>query len=212
MSKSLSSFDSKLAAYALTGGAMIAGAPAAQATLVTVTPGTAPTVYVATGGGSQSYNLDMDSDGATDFIFTAESSMYGLEQRDIVRMNGSYGLLVGSSGQYTVVPFTTVEDALAASPTLAKSKLLARYTYDGGDPTFTGDWQNGQRAFIGVVFGLNTGAPKRGFIDVTVQLGSAQFTINQWGYDQPVPEPSTVALLALGAAGVAALRRKRAEA
>lgn len=217
MSKSLRSLESKLAAYTLAGGAMIAGAPIAEATVITVTPGVtpgapsvAPTVYVASGAGSDYYGLDIDMDGMIDIGFIAESSFDGSEQRDIVRVNVGYARVAGTSGLYLATPFTTAEEALASSPTLAKSKLLARYTYDGGDPTYNGDWQNGGRAFLGVVFGLDTATPKHGFVDVTVQLGSASFTINQWGYEEPVPEPSSIALLAMGAAGVAALRKKQA--
>ncbi|HEX4342669.1 MAG TPA: PEP-CTERM sorting domain-containing protein [Verrucomicrobiae bacterium] len=81
-----------------------------------------------------------------------------------------------------------------------------------------GNWSNGQEAFIGLKFD-NSGAPNYGWADITVN-GPASITLHSFAYDNtgsllaagdpnPVPEPSQIALFAIGATGIAAYRRRK---
>jgi len=218
------SMEGKLAAYALAGGAALLSTTAGQAAVITITPGTPISISVATGGGSQQYLLDMDSDGVEDFRFgvfsfldNGSSDFQYASQYDVIAVKGLNNSYIAGAGGPLIYPlatrFTTIQDALASNPTLYKAKLLARYTYDGV-PDLYGNWENSlaSRGLIGVNFLLGNSVPVQGFIDVSVELGSASLTIHQWGWettDAAVPEPSTMAMFALGAAGIAALRRRR---
>jgi PEP-CTERM motif len=219
------SFDKKLAAYALAGGAALFSAGTADAALVIVDPVVNPTVSVAEG--VDGFSIDMDDDGVEDFVFAAAAAQLE-EPGDLFGFvfAGGYGpdrLIGGFYEEYDSYPlpvatnFPNVAAALAANPTLTKAKLLARYRYagEGIDQTF-GEWPNSLDAsgLLGVSFLLNDVTPTAGFIDVSVEIASATVTVNRWGYDVQdavIPEPSTMALFALGAAGVAALRRRKVQ-
>jgi hypothetical protein len=84
-----------------------------------------------------------------------------------------------------------------------------------------GDWHPGDRGFLGLqlVVGTDTFF---GWADVTLNnldgSGAGAFTLHGYAYDNTagtsiqagaVPEPSSIALLAAGAAGVLALKRRR---
>jgi hypothetical protein len=81
-----------------------------------------------------------------------------------------------------------------------------------------GYWSNGQQAFIGLKFD-NSGTPNYGWADITVN-SPASITLHGFAYDNtgsllaagdvnPVPEPSQIALFAIGATGIAAYRRRK---
>jgi hypothetical protein len=213
--------EKKLAAYALAGGAALLSATPAQAALIVITPDTPIAISVATDEQPQQYLLDMDSDGVDDFGFFVLSLIDPDPdypgQFDSVLVSGlDYNYIAGTTDGCNCYPiatrFTTIPGALASNPTLYKAKLLSRYTYDGV-PELYGNWENSlaSRGLIGVNFLLGNSVPVQGFIDVSVEFGSASLTIHQWGWDTdaPVPEPSTMAMFALGAVGIAALRRRR---
>lgn len=219
------SLEKKLAAYALAGGAaLLATSAPAQAAVIVVTPSSPITISVETGGGEDYHLLDMDSDGVFDFILGVYSAVYGegsyTGQYDAIGIvSAGYsswiaGIASGNCecGFYNeATRFTNISEALASNPTLFKAKLLARYTYDG-ESEFFGQWPNSlaSNGLIGVNFLLGNTTPVQGFIDVSVEIGSASATIHQWGWQSTdVPEPSTMAMLALGAAGMAAIRRRR---
>ncbi|MBL8230716.1 MAG: PEP-CTERM sorting domain-containing protein [Bryobacterales bacterium] len=221
----LGSFEKKLASYVIAGGAaLMATATPLEAAIITIVPGvtpgapaTAPTLTVATGEGQSQLFLDIDLDGVDDVYFELRSEQGSAEGtptlRDSVFVFGQAGNLI-TGFNFDATRFASPTDALAMNPTLAKAKLLSRYTTFGeGDPvvSFTGNWLNGESGILGVEF-MRSGTPTRGFIDATVVLGSATVTLNQWGYQtNDVPEPSTMAMFALGAAGIAALRRRRVQ-
>lgn len=84
-----------------------------------------------------------------------------------------------------------------------------------------GDWHPGDRGFLGLqlIVGSDTFF---GWADVTLNnldgTGAGAFTLHGYAYDNiagtpieagAVPEPSSIALLAAGAAGVLALKRRR---
>lgn len=215
----LNSLEKKLASYALAGGvAMLAGGQSAEAAVVVTIPETPLVASVGTGEGSQSVDIDLDGDSLVDFRFTATS--YFSEGEVVQTSDGVFvdglngGLIAGSEGLAALFPDSA--SALASNPTLTKAKLLSRYNdgYIAFDTFYNGNWQNGVTGTLGVKFMLGGVTPTMGFINARVDFGSATVTIDQFGYDtgspSEVPEPGTVSLLALGAAGVAALRRRQA--
>ncbi len=81
-----------------------------------------------------------------------------------------------------------------------------------------GNWGSGGRGFLGLRFEI-TGVAHYGWADITVDRDNMQVTLHRFGYNDvggedihagpPVPEPSSALLLAMGAAGLAAYRRKK---
>jgi len=78
-----------------------------------------------------------------------------------------------------------------------------------------GTWTAGQEAYIGLKFD-NGGTPNFGWADITT-VSPADITLHSFAYDNTgadiaagiVPEPSQIALFALGAAGLVAYRRRK---
>ncbi len=221
------SFDAKLAGYALAGSALLfAAATPSQAALIIVNPDPKPTVFVPSGDGGQFLELDMDGDGIIDIAFIAVSS-FNSETGETVdavfagapEFNFITGTYSSCNCYAYATNFLTPGAALGSTPSLTKAKLLVRYTSidpDTYQPVFDfyGEWPNGINlsGIMGVSFLLGGVTPTNGFIDISVELASASVTINQWGYNtSDVPEPSTMAMFALGAAGIAALRRRKAQ-
>ena len=98
----------------------------------------------------------------------------------------------------------------------ATNYVLGPYTWDSSWGNFIG--QSGK--YLGVRFKIGDDI-HFGWVQVDVNADANQATINGYGYqDVPgatahagtVPEPGSLALLAIGAAGIAARRRKKAMA
>ncbi|MCA9235173.1 MAG: PEP-CTERM sorting domain-containing protein [Planctomycetales bacterium] len=90
--------------------------------------------------------------------------------------------------------------------------------YGSFDPN--AEFNNANGAFIGLSFPI-AGATHYGWVRVTIDNAAGTFVINDWAYEDVagagittpcVPEPTTLGLLAAGAVGVAAMRRRKAAA
>lgn len=94
---------------------------------------------------------------------------------------------------------------------------------DEGDPygEFFGNLMNPELLYVGLRFDL-AGATHFGWVEIDADPFLAELTLTRFGYENTpdtaiaagagvsaVPEPGTLALLAAGAAGVLALRRRR---
>ncbi|MCC6537394.1 MAG: PEP-CTERM sorting domain-containing protein [Bryobacterales bacterium] len=216
------SLDKKLASYALAGGAaLLAGGQAAEAAVVVTTPQSPLVASIGTGEGSSALDIDIDGDSLVDFRFgvvsyISEGESYYQFDSAFVTGAGEGSYITGTDGLAAL--FGDSASALASNPTLNKAKLLSRYNdftvNDAAfDTMYAGNFANGVPGTLGVRFMLGGVTPVKGFINARVDLGSVTVTVDQFGYDTgDVPEPGTVSLLALGAAGIAALRRRRQSA
>ncbi|MFN7919530.1 MAG: PEP-CTERM sorting domain-containing protein [Bryobacteraceae bacterium] len=211
-----SGFDKKLAAYALAGGALFGIPEAASAGVIVVVPQTPIAISVATGEGSAHLDLDLDGDLTTDFTIHAvstpgEGNSNGYYNEIYATAAAGNALVVTGKKNYFARGYTTgTLPAPGASFNYGGTLLKA---YDYGGPIFTsGDWMNSLREsrFLAVQF-LHNGSLTGGWIEIATAIGSADAQINSWAYDDPAvaPEPSSMALFAAGAAGVAAFRRRK---
>ena len=82
-------------------------------------------------------------------------------------------------------------------------------------------WLNAQRGFLGGLFQTPDAIPHQFWVELGVNPADGSLTLYSAGYDdaaydpsvvvEPVPEPATVSLVALGAAAMFALRRRRSQ-
>jgi hypothetical protein len=178
-------------------------------------------------GGVLSAQLDVDGDTHPDFLFSAWDVLVDAEDGIYTR-----GTLIEPFGSNAIV--TSVKESAFASalnsgdfigPTSdlasSKQKLLKNVGNDFANINL-GFWPNDltQTRVVGLQFDIG-GSTHYGWAEVGVQLGSANLIVGQVAYeniaDTPiavsgVPEPSSMALMLAGAAGVAALKRRRARA
>lgn len=218
--RSAGAFEKKLAAYAFAGGAALFSAGTAQAGIIIVDPTVKPTITIADLG-SETFDLDMDNDGIPDFTFGAYSAISNQQNSTRFQYVGVYGtnanrFIAGPESPSFATNFADINAALTANPTLSTAKLLARYSTVKNTNIYAvaGNWPNNLSAsgILGVNFLLNDTTPTPGFIEVSVHLGSADLVVQRWGYgtaDESVPEPSSMLLFAMGAVGIAALRRRK---
>ena len=131
---------------------------------------------------------------------------------------------------YTGYPGTnTFAVALGQSATMGPAKDIAHGSailYYANNYGNWGDWsQDGQRGFLGIRFSLEAGGLVYSWMEVE-RVADRHGRLLGWAYEDdgtaihigdtgdggaPVPEPGGLALLASGAAGLMALRKKRTE-
>ena len=200
--------ERKLAAYAVAAGAATA-ATGQEATAAIVHVDLDPDVQVE----FDVFPLDLNKDGVDDFeiqhgILSAppwsSSYMVGLVQ-------GVNGSVVGSSSSSW-----RYASKLAASSTVGPQQEFQPHGAMGSmsySYSTWGSWPGEGKGFAGVRFDIN-GEPHYGWIRMTVDDFMVP-TIHDYAYetdpDTPVhiPEPCSLGMLALGAAGVTAMRKTR---
>jgi hypothetical protein len=206
-------FDSRLARYALAGGALF-GVPAAAQAGIIYTPGPFH------GGPGQTVNVNLDPliDATTDLSIFATttapppgpnslaSHWIGLNSTGALFSNNLNPLLFG--------------DPITLANTNSGPGTLMKANFPG--PTYTFPWggvANGSSHYLGIEF-LISGQQHLGWAEISMVKSEPSFTIEGYAYetnaqtsiragDTGTPEPSSLILFAAGAAGIVAFRRKR---
>jgi hypothetical protein len=177
---------------------------AAESSDAAVVPFTPPGGLVVMQAGYLYYEFDINGDGHNDFDIYDQSYM------------GSF-LLSYNSGSQFATNLIMNDGSLAA--------VVAPGATIGPDSS---GWPNnilldsfaGTRGFAGVVFDIPGGSPHFGYLDFELTADRSTLTLYGGAYESqantpittPVPEPGPLVLLASGAAGLAAWRRRRGNA
>lgn len=212
-------FDRVFVRYAVAGSAVIGLpllAPAQTLTPTTISTVAGPTtVAVSFDGGPTDFTLGVSYDQQ---LGSASVYAYGPQTTSFLGPLPDppfpgYPTAFTSSGAVFDDAFGTS----ASSGTLLKA---------AGNQSYSGNWYSAQNqtAYLGVLFQDN-GVQYLGWADIMAQATvpqvptaqelsvpaepSASATIESIGYEQVAPEPASIALLALGAAGLALLRKRR---
>lgn len=102
----------------------------------------------------------------------------------------------------------------------ARGALLGSIRVSSSGSSINGQFGSGGRGFVGLKFQI-AGMVHLGWADITVDPNNMQITLNRFAYNDVagedihvtdpngVPEPSSTLLLAMGAVGLAAYRRKK---
>lgn len=213
----------RLAMYALAGGSALAVTASADAGIVYVD---IPDVVLGPGNGD--FDLDMNSDGTVDFVFSFRNTPYTYGE-----FNGIY--LANASATGGVAGFENVgyfyPYALAQGDVIGPGNvvdnpglgtLAFNYVYQGSTYNLYGEWVYGVKdGYVGLRFNVG-GKDYFGWARLDVEADTLITTIKDFAYNSMpsqrilagqttsvVPEPSSLGLLALGAIGVLAHRRLR---
>jgi len=161
-------------------------------------------------------DLNLDGDGFTDirlknYVFSSNyqgASVLGFPGQ-LVLSNASFPFYVTSLTNGDLI------DSAAVGPNFQGS-----LAFGASNPN--AEFNNATGALLGLSFpiGANDLAHTHyGWVRVTINNAAGTFVINDWAYNTvagesiragEVPEPTTLGLLAAGAAGVAAMRRRQA--
>lgn len=211
--------EKKLAAYSLAGAAAFIVPGAAKADVIYVP--NVDTVVNQTG----SYDFNLSGPSSDDITLTAQAGLNGSDPTNEIDFSTGTGAAV----TIDPIPFERNASDLAFGALIDPSagnwgssgKLVS---YDTVFGQFQGDWpSNGDTSYLGFYFGA-VGSPQAGWaqISTTDGAGGASFEVLDYAYETnpntPIsagqttetPEPSALPLLALGGAGLVALRRRRA--
>jgi hypothetical protein len=199
-----STFDKKWTSYVLAGSAMFVLPATGMATPVSL--------YSGDTDGVVSADLDVDGDFFADGTPGARSTW--------VEGVGSNGVGVNPGG-LAILNFPG--NIISSADTFGSSAAFLRDQYKGS-PFFTtkvkGKWNNdiNQTSYMGLRFQIGSDT-HYGWAAVSAQLGSASLIVRDVGFESvagapstipsSVPEPSSMALMLLGAAGIGALKMRR---
>ena len=206
------SLDKKLLAYAIAAGA-------------TAVPANAGIIYYAGPELSSKttgtpINLDLDGDTVIDFLFNGQTTI-----ADDTTIRNQ----VNTSNFYTTVPLTAGVNVSSQSMSSGLFTLNQGLFEDYKSPIsdISGSFANGVDAYMGLRFSIS-GQTHYGWALVNARLyvapsddGIAEVKVKQYAYESlaetslltgqtssAVPEPSSLALFALGAAGIVVARRR----
>ncbi|MGJ5819637.1 PEP-CTERM sorting domain-containing protein [Paludibaculum fermentans] len=213
------SLDSRLFAYALAGGAALVSATPANAAVIHYG---GPTLDTA----GSSFNLDLDGDLVNDFTFQSGAGDSATTFDAVVSFPGG--------GVTDPLAFATPVNATTTFNATSPYKLTKGAVDQAGVVTSSGGpYAIAPNQYMGLTFDIGgvahygwarlevygTGTPEvngllaQGQLDVRL-MEYAYETNNRAGIavgqTSSVPEPSSLALFALGAAGIAAMRRRKA--
>ncbi len=212
----------RLSRYSAAAGMVAAGAASAQGGIIYVNDSFTVTAPVS---GQTTHLWDIDGNGTNDFQIIGQNS-YGAFNVHIARIIGpppNHFVVAANTGSHythTMKPlplgFTIKATGMASGAKFQLGSQLINFTNQGvaNAPLHMGE------QFVGFEF-LISGTTHYGWADITI--GTKTVTFDRWSYQSlantgivVVPEPADSAaglgLLALGAAGVAAYKRRKQQA
>jgi hypothetical protein len=219
--------DSKLVRYALAGSAVLGAPAAADATIIY--SGVVNSNIVVSGGGPASSSLPVTLDGSlTDFTLAVDVGMGGDLARTSVSGPGSTYFVADGVGPQALTLGTLISAANATGPGGFLSRSFASSPFSAKSGNWSADAGPGVEVsgYLGLEFDIS-GSAHYGWAQLVIAVDGtlgplASVTLVDYAYeDQPgvgimagetvsaVPEPSGLALFAMGAAGLMALRRIR---
>ena len=210
-------FETRICRYLMAGGAIL-GLPAASSAAIVWSGPMDVAVDVLNSPVSVNLNPvgleDPNGDILDDFQLSAFLDSSGF-------MREVEATTLGST-LFNIGPLAYGEPITLANTTSSGANTLLKQSIAGN----SGTWQANQSRYLGMQFAANS-QTHLGWANITIHENSSPAltaTIHSWGYEtvagesilagagspEPVPEPSSLALFALGAAGIAALRRRSA--
>lgn len=213
VSGSTTKTERRLTAYAAAAGAGLAAAGAAQAAIHSSGP---QNIAVTSGGGA--VNIDIDGDSTGDFNFELIPSTPLPSSTALAAADDAVGnaLLITPAVGFPsfFVDKVSATFSVTSNLSFAASGLMGAYS-TGTAGVNPGPWGAPMTGYLG--FRLAGG--ELGWMKITINNAQLEATIHEWAWQTTpntaihvpdIPEPSAIATLVLGAAGVLARRRKRA--
>lgn len=155
--------------------------------------------------------LNIDGDAYNDILL--KNYVFGGGNYQGATVNYSPGQLVGFTTSLTYATALAAGDPIDAS-TVGPS-FFGGLAYGAANPD--AQFNNATDAYLGLSF-PSGGDTFYGWIRVTIDNAAGTFVVNDWAYNTvagegilagATPEPGTLGLLAAGAAGLAAVRRRK---
>ncbi|MEM8944003.1 MAG: PEP-CTERM sorting domain-containing protein [Planctomycetota bacterium] len=194
------------AAYSLAAG-VATGAMATEADAVIQYSG----IYNINLYQGNSLNLDLDAGGATGDVMLKNYVNFGGNYQGLT-VNYFPGQVVGFNNGLAYVSALSEGDPIDAS-TVGPS-FFGSMAYGATNPN--AEFNSVTDAYIGLSFPINS-VTHFGWIRVDIDNAAGTFLIKDWAYEDAagvgipagaIPEPGTLGLLAAGACGLAAMRRR----
>lgn len=201
----------QLAAYAVAAaGSSLAAEESSAAVIPIQLPGGQPVVIVSPDPGNVDavFDLDVNSDGVDDYQFLG---YLGVNLPNIFDLSG-----VGLNRVATDYMVLDVRRFSAGELIDDNSVVINGFTALETSGSFFDNF-NGTRGFSGVLFDIPGGSLHYGYLDVRVDQPNDVLTLFGGAWESEpgvgivagaIPEPSGLGLLAMGAVGVAAWRRR----